>query len=205
MKAGVRLDRGVPHLLRMLVCLPASSVEIARRIGSDEQVVSRWLWQCRLKGLVHCTHVEHVRPHVFVRHWAMGPGVNAESPNDSRRRGRSVKPVEAVVTFGLVWRALENPHTAPELAEVTGIDHRSVNKLLKQFREAKMAHISGWQPVAHSYAPEWTRGHGQTARRPAPLPRKVVNARAWQRRKEKLAALALQQALTAPMQEREAA
>ena len=74
-----------------------------------------------------------------------------------------------------------------DLVEETGMDRRVLHSTLAILRQHGLARIAEWPRDAYSRpAPAWGLGDAPDMRKPRPTPRKVVNARAWARRRAKL-------------------
>lgn len=187
-------ERGYRDMIAVLGYLPGTIEEIASRTGLTDLIVGRWLRQAQLLRLVHVSKVEHVGPWLFARTFAIGPGEPCAWPHDSRKRRRH--PGVLMATLAAIYRAIEEPHTAPEISEETGVHGRQLHDLLVLMQDAGLARRAGWHCVGTNWIAEWGRGPGADVARPRRQSRKVVNAKAWRRRRERLAAQALQAAIT---------
>jgi hypothetical protein len=97
----------------------------------------------------------------------------------------------------MVRMMLDGDVSVQEVVEEIGIHKTTVHGVLKVFRSADVARICRWEKVATEVIPHWSFGSAPDAKRPKPLSRKVVNQRAWARRKERLRAVQIAKAIGA--------
>lgn len=143
--------------------------------------------------------------------YAFGPGVDAPCPartlNGRRSRGgetpEAKSPSSTMVALVYAMRAIQDqPHTREELSEITGLHRRPCVLMLKAMVENGFAHVAGWDhPLTGGPRPTYGAGRKAPAKRPRRESKKAVNARYWQRRKERQQFAALHQAFVAPAQQ----
>lgn len=138
--------------------------------------------------------------------FSFGPGVDVECP-DRTSKGRQSKggekpgaksPSTTMVALVYAMRAIQDqPHSREELSEITGLHRRPCVLMLKAMVDLGFAHVAGWER-AHIGAPIPTYGAGMKppAKRPKREARKAINARYWQRYRERQQFAALHQAFT---------
>lgn len=178
---------GYEPIIRVLAALPGTDAQVQQRVGEDipMQTVTDWLRSAVRTGIARIERVEHVGPRLFARHYALGPGPSAVWQHASRDGGRSHTTVIALATLFDALR--HGPMVVADLADETGMDRRVLHRTLDLLRKYGLARIAEWardtigKPVA-----AWGLGDAPDMRKPRPTPRKVVNARAWARRRAKL-------------------
>lgn len=178
---------GYEPIIRVLAALPGTDAQVHERIGGGipMQTVTDWLRSAVRTGIARIERVEHVGPRLFARHYGLGPGPSAAWQHASRDGGRSHTTVIALATLFDALR--QGPMLVADLVEETGMDRRVLHSTLAILRQHGLARIAEWPRDAYSRpAPAWGLGDAPDMRKPRPTPRKVVNARAWARRRAKL-------------------
>lgn len=178
---------GYEPIIRVLAALPGTDTQVHQRVGGDipMQTVTDWLRSAVRTGIARIERVEHVGPRLYARHYALGPGPSATWQHASRDGGRSHTTVIALATLFEALR--DGPMVVADLAEETGMDRRVLHRTLDLLRKYGLARIAEWpRDAIGKPAPAWGLGGEPDARKPRPTPRKVVNARAWARRRAKL-------------------
>ncbi len=178
---------GYEPIIRVLAALPGTDAQVHERIGGaiPMQTVTDWLRSAVRTGIARIERVEHVGPRLFARHYALGPGPSATWQHASRDGGRSHTTVIALAT--LVDALRSGPMLVADLVEETGLDRRVLHRTLDLLRQHDLARVAAWPRDAYGRpAAAWSLGSEPDARKPRPTPRKVVNARAWARRRAKL-------------------
>lgn len=178
---------GYEPIIRVLAALPGTDAQVHERIGGaiPMQTVTDWLRSAVRTGIARIERVEHVGPRLFARHYAIGPGPSAQWQHASRDGGRSHTTVIALATLFDALRS--GPMLVADLVEETGLDRRVLHRTLDLLRQHDLARVAEWPRDAYGRpAAAWSLGDAPDARKPRPTPRKVVNARAWARRRAKL-------------------
>lgn len=178
---------GYEPIIRVLAALPGTDAQVQQRVGEDipMQTVTDWLRSAVRTGIARIERVEHVGPRLFARHYALGPGPSAVWQHASRDGGRSHTTVIALATLFDALR--HGPMVVADLADETGMDRRVLHRTLDLLRQHGMARVAQWPRDAYGRpAAAWSLGSEPDIRKPRPTPRKVVNARAWARRRDKL-------------------
>ena len=187
-------NAGYEPIIRALALLaqhPGSSAEQVHALmpGIALTTIVEWLRSAERTGLAHIERVEHVGPRLFVRHYAAGPGQSARWPHRSKDGGRSLS---IVLTIAAMREAMLEPATVSEIVSEVGLDRRVAHRILGLLRAYGMARVSAWVPDAYGRpCAAWSWGAGESVRKPRPKSRKVTNARAWAKRRDKLAHLQL--------------
>lgn len=193
---------GYAGISRVLGALPATPAEAAEAAGVRVEIARHWLLHLQRMGVLVIT----AKVRVGVKHYTCVYDLardGVESLPELRRLTRKQAPDVGLINVAAILRELAMPCTVRDLSEATGIDVRSLHRILGLMRAANVARVSGWVRVSNGYAPAWQLGRGRDAVKPAPLSRKVINARAWAARRERLAMRPLL-SVTAPV-ERQAA
>lgn len=175
--------KGYAIYLRILTMLPATSFDVAPKIGCRQDQAACYLRNMNRAGLV--TPVGFDRPVKKGVRIIYGPG------NGTRA---SAPPIE-VSNLALFIAALKRGGTMRALSQLTGMHHRQAVQIVAMMRASGMVHIAEWCIDSRTPAPVYQYGAGQDAKRPAPLPRKVVNARYWAARRDKLRQVQVMRAL----------
>lgn len=103
----------------------------------------------------------------------------------SAGNGRKL-PVNAIAFRELWWAMVEGGGTVADLAEASGLHRTAVRRAVNALKEGGKARIGSWESLGNGWAPYWVMGVGSDAKRPSKEPRKVVSARYWARRRERL-------------------
>ena len=187
-------NAGYEPIIRALGLLakhPSLSAEQLHGLMPDVALATivDWLRDFERTGLARIAHVVHVGPRMFVRHYSSGAGQSARWPHRSKDGGRSLS---SVLTIAAMREAMSEPATVSEIVAEVGLDRRVAHRVLDLLRDAGMARVSAWVPDAYGRpCAAWSWGAGESARKPRPKSRKVTNARAWAKRRDKLAHLQL--------------
>lgn len=165
--------KGYAVYLRILTLLPATSFAVADVIGCKTDQAACYLRNMNRAGLV--TPVGFDRPvkkgvRIVYGH---GNGIRAGKP-----------PIEAS-NLALFLAALKRGGTIPQLCASTGVHRRQAQQIVSLMRESGQAHIADWCTETRTPTAVYLYGSGTDAKRPAPLSRKVVNARYWAARRDK--------------------
>jgi hypothetical protein len=176
---------GYATLLQALGALPATPAEAAAAAGASTDVVRTWLLHLQRMGVLAITAKVRVglKHYTRVYDWARD-GVESLPLKEPKRREA---PDVTLIHFAALAREMVMPCTVRDLSEATGMDVRSLHRLLGLMRAANVARVSGWVRKSNGYAAAWQLGKGRDAAKPAPQSRKVINARAWAARRERLA------------------
>ena len=166
--------RGYAVYLRILALLPATSFAVAEAIGCHPTQASCYLRNMNRAGLA--TPVGFDRPVKKGVRIIYGPG-------NGVRAGRP--PIEAS-NLALFIAALKRGGTIPQLCASTGVHRRQAQQIVALMREAGQLHIADWCTETRTPTAVYQYGSGQDAKRPSRLSRKVVNARYWAARRDKL-------------------
>lgn len=182
-------ERGYADMIRVLGALPGTIEQVTAKVGGPtEETVVRWLRAAVRLRIVHVASIERTGRWLYSRTFAMGPG----AASSSWARKTRVPPGILWATLASILRALaEGPVTVLELCERTAVDRRQLHDLLALLRAANLARIASYEPASTNWAPEWEAGSAPNAPWPKRQPRSVVNARAWAKRRDKLAHLQL--------------
>jgi len=177
---------GYATLMQALGALPATPAEAAAAAGASTDVVRTWLLHLQRMGVLAITGKLQlgVKHYTCVYDWARD-GVESLPPLKEPKRREA--PDVMLIHFAALARELVMPCTVVDLCESTGIDRRSLHRLLAMMRAANVARVSGWVRKGNGHAAAWQLGKGRDAAKPAPQSRKVINARAWAARRERLA------------------
>lgn len=143
--------------------------------------------------------------------FSFGPGVDVECPGLTSK-GRQSKggekpgaksPSSTMVALVYAMRAIQDqPHTREELSEITGLHRRPCVLMLKAMVDHGFAHVAGWdRPHIGAPIPTYAAGQKPAAKRPKRESRKSINARYWQRYKQRQQFAPLHQAFTTAPQE----
>lgn len=188
-------NAGYEPIIRALAALPGTAEQVHQRMGGDVALVTvaDWLRSAVRTGLAYIERVDHVGPRLFVRHFALGSGPSAHWPHAGKDGGRSL--VTIIALAALVEALEQGPTLVADLSDEVGMDRRAVHIALNLLRKYRLARVGGWLPDRYGRpVPAWRMGAGRDARKPPPTPRKVTNAKAWARRRERLAHRALLEA-----------
>lgn len=178
---------GYEPIIRVLAALPGTDTQVHERTGGGipMQTVTDWLRSAVRTGIARIERIEHVGPRLFARHYALGSGPSAIWQHASRDGGRSHTTVIALATLFDALRS--GPMLVADLVDETGMDRRVLHRTLDLLRQHDLARVAQWPRDAYGRpAAAWSLGSEPDARKPRPTPRKVVNARAWARRRAKL-------------------
>lgn len=190
------MSGGFRHLVQAVAMLPAAERDVAEAVGIRLPHVAMWFRVLRQKRIVHCQRVVQRSPLLWDRVYAIGDGINAVAPQDALRGERTAQVRGHVMSFALLWRALETPATTAEIAHETGICQRSVCLHIATMRDAGLVHIAAWTPAGKNWAPNWAQGRGTNVPRPRAQTRTAINLRYYRRSRERQAVQPLQQALS---------
>ena len=178
---------------RIMLALPGSAVEVAKRAGMNESATRRILRQFWLCRLVHPGDVK-LRSGGAQTIWHAGEGAAHEKATVIKpKRVRS-----GDVTFAVLWRSLEDGGTVTELARRTGMSKDTIFPVLYVLRSKKAAYVCGWEEFSRGRRAIWTLGEGKDV--PKPAPRGLSY-----RRRAQLMATGILTRLGAANQERQAA
>lgn len=220
MAANRRIMRkGYADILCGIYFDPATVNGIAKRHGLNRQSVGCVIRRMRDLGVVHvgAWRIEGAaRIPAAVLHY--GPGTDAPPPfkadgtryDYSRKRSQRLKVRPELLTFCNLVKALEEPHSINQLAEIVGIGcHTAATRqLLNHMHAIGMVHVAEYERTA--IAGKWTRlfaiGFGlPDAVKPKPMNAKELGKRRWQQTKSKKFTLQVCHALAGTTQPREAA
>jgi len=143
--------QGYASLLRSVMHDPASSRELAEAHGWTVDGVKETFRRWRKQGVVHVADWRQDDAHKhFSEVWFIGRGKEPPKPLGYRgvpgvRHERIRLDLRSnVFTFGLIMRALEDGHTAVDLANLLGIHRTTSQRLLSHMRTEEMVHVSSW-------------------------------------------------------------
>lgn len=167
---------------------PATARGVARRHKVCECVARYLLRQLLQLEVVRITSWRRVSKNgppdrVFGR----GGAPNAPPPLTTRgkpgagpvRHAGKLKP--AILAFASVWRELEEPITATQLGEETGIGMQAIYRFLTAMRECNAVRVADWKRSGSISVALFQRGHQPDAPRPEREPNEVVKQRARDR------------------------
>lgn len=111
------------------------------------------------------------------------------------------KPTLELIVFKALLRNLEEASTKSCLVEEVGINRRTAELFIRCARAWRIVYVSKWVKAgtSNTWAPCWKLGSHGDALRPEPEPRKVINARQYIKRAERIRVQQIQQALTQPI------
>lgn len=191
---------GYAAIMRQLADAPRTSIAIAEALGVQPASIRHILRGLHHERLVYVSGWEPPKDrgcHCAV--WSIGSQPDAVAPDSWRFRRPSLHPAQSirpprnplveVIAFAEMWRVLEQPIGAIELAEHMGTTRASIYRFLRAMRHFDLARIAKWERrsgVGGAPTPLWQREFNRRdAKRPAPEPNRVVIARYWQRRRER--------------------
>lgn len=186
---------GYGRMLRLLGALPCTDVTAAAAAGVKLEAARAWLRWFVQQRVVRIAHKEHVGVRRYVVTYAMR-GDDEGTLEPVRRRKDARQPSALVIALSSVLRELRTPQTIAEVVETTGWDRRTLTRVLTDARTCGVAYIAKWERGVTTPTPVWALGRARDAKKPSRTPRKVVQAKAWARRNERLRAQALHDALT---------
>lgn len=82
-----------------------------------------------------------------------------------------------VIGFVSIWRAMGEPVTYKQIAEITGYQHRQIQRITRTLHKKGLIHIASWDYGRFNPIPEYVRGPGPNAPRPKPMGTSEVNRR----------------------------
>lgn len=206
--------RRAPMLASMLrLCFePITAVDIAEKIGIRVNVVRtimRHFYELRLVHIGGWTKSGFHRPPAVM--WKAGAGEDVPRPVGSWLRVQfkarqqlphtGKGPGIETIAFAHAIRALTSePVSAKQLAEETGWAHSTVGRFLRHCRRIKLVHIADWTRGPHNcgmWAPMYSLGDGADAPKPKPIPRREIERRYQQARRQRLRDARMAHALAA--------
>jgi threonine dehydrogenase-like Zn-dependent dehydrogenase len=197
--------RGIVAMAKLAAMMPCTAKTAAEKLGIDDQSAARALRDLRRVGFARVVAVEFVgsrRARANVVDVVDGdPSSDSDGLPRQRRIGVNVRTPVCALAFASLWKALGTVGTVADLVDETGLDPNVIRRALNALHDGGKARIVGWVSTGgNQYAPEWGRGFGPHAARPPKIPRKVQNAKAWARRRDKLRQMQIQAALIGQQQ-----
>ncbi|MCU7372834.1 hypothetical protein PEC18_18715 [Paucibacter sp. O1-1] len=195
--------RGYLDILRYLQKWPSTADQMAAACCVAEAkgtTVLRHLHAARLAHISGWTKSSSPRAN-WRPVWSAGHGHDAPRPGHGTRTWARANNLSAqLIALASVLRALVEPITVADLADVTGCNAGTIRLMLRHAKKIGFARISDWVPPASlggHPAAMWRLGHGDNAPRPAAKTRAEIYAQNWQRRKGRQAMQALIRATAA--------
>ncbi len=195
---------GYASICAGLSVLPATPAKVAEATGYGQDIAEKWLRNLHRMGILRIASRDQVAPKVYVDTFDWAGDGKPSLPAKRQPPKRAVPPI-LLINLAAMLRELSMGCTVTELAEVSGLCRRSAAEVVTLMREHRLLRIVRWEWCRTVWAPVYQRAKGKDAPRPEKEPRKVLNARAWARRRERLNVRAMHSALTAPVETREAA
>lgn len=190
---GVRTDwRWQIKIYRLLMSGPKTNAEIAEALKCTVETARHFTYGMRavriigLKG--YRTVVRSLHP-IY--------GLGQDECQKSGAVASKFKPGARMIAFASLIRALQNPSTCADIAEETGIQEQTVNRFVAVARKHRIIHICGWVKRKNAGPPcrIFKIGNGFDARRPAPRGKSILNAESLKRKKQRMMAATLNDAL----------
>ena len=177
--------RGVLGYATMLAALrdqPMTTQELMAKLGLVSQTARSLMRQFHHRGLIHIVDWRLAGPRcTAVPVFTQGPGVDAALPplkSGGLRVRRQPGPTPArveMIAFVAIMRALETPHTAKSLIQLSGLHERTVYKLLRRMRSLRLIYVHSWdQTIAVAPIQLFQLGDKRNATRPKPRDKREV-------------------------------
>jgi hypothetical protein len=168
--------RGYATILRCLQDGACTARQLAERLSLRRRTAGMLLRQLRYRRLVHVSGwVRESAKGATSAVFAFGGAADAACPRDATGQpaGRLSKdaPRAAVemLTFALIWGALEEPCSVRSIWELAGVDPHTAYKLVHHLRALRLVHIAEWDAtVASVPVPLYSLGRRRDAPRPKP-------------------------------------
>lgn len=167
--------QGYASLLATLVAMgSATSRQLADANGWTRDAAKEFLRRMRKQSVIRvCDWIQENPGEHFSEVWTMDHCVEPARPPrydgaPPQRYNRIRLPFRIhAFTFGLIMRALEDGHSAIDLANLIGIDRTASQKLISHMRKLKLIHVSSW--IVPPYGPDiavWKLGNKRWANHP---------------------------------------
>lgn len=178
---GIRGYRAYATLMRTVMDGNVSTDTLAEKQGLAHSSVYEIMRRLHRQRVVHIGGWDRYPKRGCGWHelWSLGEGADAPRPvrtSDGRPslRKRVARPPfrSQIFTFGLLMLALADGHTPHSLVEITGLDRRWINVLLRFMKDIHLIHIGEWyrNPFG-SPSPVLKLGDKRNASKPKPLGR----------------------------------
>jgi hypothetical protein len=167
---------GYATILGYLQKGPCTARQLAEGLSMPRRTAGMLLRQLRYRRLVHVSG--------WVRESAKGapssilafgggpdcPCFLAATGAPAGRLSEAAPPLAVeMLTFALIWRALEEPLSVRSIWELSGIDPHTAYKLVRHLRALRLIHVAEWDAtVARVPVPLFSLGRSRDARRPRP-------------------------------------
>ena len=171
------MSRRWPFYIAVLGCLatgPATAAEIGAKIGSQSLSVRSTLRRMSALRLVHVESIVAGPRNALTMRWAIGA-----APARAAATCAPLQPRAELISLASLLRALNEPLSAAQLADVTGTSKGHLYRTLPLLKAAGLTRIAEWHVRLHGGPPValYARGTGPDATRPAPLPRALIQKR----------------------------
>lgn len=181
MKHGLVMYGTILHKLRGH---PTTARGVARRHGLGPCSARATMRQFLELGLVRIVGYRRVgAAGVADRVFGVGAGPNAPPPLTDGKPGRA-RPIRigrvqpSIIAFAVLWRALEAPLCATEIADETGIGLQALYRFFNGMRAVAAVRIADWQSLPSAVPIGlYQLGRGPDAPRPTRATSAVVNRR----------------------------
>jgi hypothetical protein len=179
MTEALRFKRGMlgyATILRFLQNGPCTARQLAEGLSMPRRTAGMLLRQLRYRRLVHVSG--------WVRERAKGapssilafgggpdcPCIPGATGQPAGRLADGAPPMAVeMLTFALIWHALEEPQSVRSIWELSGIDPHTAYKLVHHLRALRLIHLAEWDTtVARVPVPLFSLGQRRDARRPEP-------------------------------------
>ena len=175
---------GFPAYCAMMAALPGTSAQLASKAGIKTKGAAEVMRRFWSLGLVYPGGIvgnpEQLSGGATKTVWHAGRGIPVS------KRVKKIQPRAAHIMFASLVRALEQPRTTKELAQIVGVGLVTMQARVKALRDAGLVHIPEWTRDAQGRAfarYEW--GPGANVKKPPPL----SSAEKWRRDKRNKARL----------------
>lgn len=157
--------------VRLLSAMPGTPGEIGQKCGMTTEKVRQ---VCRSFWRLNLCHPggRAGNPRNYEAVWLIGDG----DAVDGIRAHMIARSNAAHIAFASLWREFEIGASAHEAASNTGVNRRTVYKVLDAMRECGVVHICGWErnEYGRAYA-MWQLGEGKNVRKPKPKSDAEIN------------------------------
>ncbi len=178
----IRGMRGYASILGSIWGHPATAQQLCGRFKITQRQLLHVLRQLHALGLVYVKGWRASRSHErnFSRVWGFNadgsredapPPIGASGRAQTSAKATATRPGIEGIAFHRLVDALRMPHTAPDLAQESGVSRASIYKFIAHARDAGLVRVADWEPNIDKHCfPMFQLGRLPDTPKPATIP-----------------------------------